>query len=731
MLRHLIRGFLAAALLLTGLTATAPSASALESVDAFVDQWNGQFPNYDGVYGSQCVDLFDYYNRDVAGAPAQGFGNAYTIYDAASSTYYDKHTAGSGYSPIKGDVAIWNSSSPNSGGNGHVAIVLSVVNSTTIQVLQANAGLPTNDGPPDTSSDVNNNPVSIGNHSTAYLTGYLHPKNLTTSPPPPPPAPPGTNLVKGGGFESGGWSTEPGTNFVSYSSGQLRSDEKARDGSRYGATNTSQSGGGIFQDIAQTIHAGDTFCASAFVRSQYGNTASGALALWVTGTNAAENGSVRYTKVPTLDRWTPVSTCVTATSDHDNVRVQLYPAVNGGTTEIDDVSVNRSMARGGGFESGGWSTEPGTNFVSYSAGQVNAAEKPRSGSRYGATNASQAGGGIFQDVPASIGPGDTYCASAFVRSQYGGTASGTLALWVIGTNSAESGTATYNGVHALNNWRPISTCVTATQAHSAVRIQFYPTVGGGTTEIDDVNVSRSTVQSGGFESGGWSTEPGTNFVSYSAGQVNAAEKPRSGSRYGATNTSQAGGGIYQDVAGTIDPGDTYCASAYVRSQYGGSAAGSFAIWVIGANNAEGSSTPYRQLRTFNNWTPVSTCVTATQAHTAVRVQFYPAVGGGTTEIDDVGILLNAQVQRVLNTAQPTITGSTAVGKVLSASRAGWLPGDVSVGYRWYRNGKAITGATSAKHTVVAADRGTTLTIHAIGYRAGIAPSTATRSIKIP
>ncbi|GAB2979062.1 CHAP domain-containing protein [Nocardioides montaniterrae] len=179
MLRHLIRALLAATLLLAGLTTTVPAASALESVDAFVSRRNGQFPDYDGQYGSQCVDLFEYYNRDVVGAPV-AWGNAYQLYGAASADYYDKYPAGSGYTPVKGDVAVWNTNSAGSGGNGHVAIVLGVVNSTTLQVFQANSS-GTND------AGVNNSPASIGNHGTANLTGYLHPKNLPGNTPPPPP----------------------------------------------------------------------------------------------------------------------------------------------------------------------------------------------------------------------------------------------------------------------------------------------------------------------------------------------------------------------------------------------------------------------------------------------------------------------------------------------------------------------------------------------------------------
>ena len=168
---------------LAALTAGASpaSAAATQSVDAFVSQWNGHYAKFDSVYGAQCVDLFDFYNRDVVGAPSKAFGNAYTIYGAASASYYAKHAAGSGYVPVKGDVAVWNSSAPGSGGAGHVAIVLGVVSASTISILTQNRGA--NDGPPSAGLTVDKdmNPTEIANHSTSYLTGYLHPLNLPDS----------------------------------------------------------------------------------------------------------------------------------------------------------------------------------------------------------------------------------------------------------------------------------------------------------------------------------------------------------------------------------------------------------------------------------------------------------------------------------------------------------------------------------------------------------------------
>lgn len=88
-------------------------------VDAFKARFDRRYVDYDGAYGAQCVDLFNYYNRDVVGAPFVPASYAYQLYDNAPSSRYAKIGATS--SVRKGDVAVWSSSF---GGYGHVAVVL-------------------------------------------------------------------------------------------------------------------------------------------------------------------------------------------------------------------------------------------------------------------------------------------------------------------------------------------------------------------------------------------------------------------------------------------------------------------------------------------------------------------------------------------------------------------------------------------------------------------------------
>ena len=315
--------------------------------------------------------------------------------------------------------------------------------------------------------------------------------------------------------------------------------------------------------------------------------------------------------------------------------------------DIDDVDVHSSLASNGGFESGvaPWAAYPGTNsnFVRYHNGDVSG-ESARDGVRYGATNTSSSGGGIYEDVPLSASPGNLYCASAWVRTQVGSSSagSGQFAVWLLDGSYNENGVASFSGLGSGSSWRQVQACVAASTAHDKMRIQLYPKPGGPTVDIDDVDVHSSLASNGGFESGvaPWAAYPGTNsnFVRYHNGDV-SGESARDGVRYGATNTSSSGGGIYEDVPLSASPGNLYCASAWVRTQVGSSSAGSgqFAVWLLDGSYNENGVASFSGLGSGSSWRQVQACVAASTAHDKMRIQLYPKPGGPTVDVDDVDV----------------------------------------------------------------------------------------------
>jgi len=91
------------------------------SLDDFVSKWNNQHADFDGFAGSQCKDLFSYYNRDVVGNPNYVMGDAWQLYDNAPSEYYDKVLNTTTGVPPRGAIVIWKQSY---GGFGHVVVFL-------------------------------------------------------------------------------------------------------------------------------------------------------------------------------------------------------------------------------------------------------------------------------------------------------------------------------------------------------------------------------------------------------------------------------------------------------------------------------------------------------------------------------------------------------------------------------------------------------------------------------
>ena len=306
--------------------------------------------------------------------------------------------------------------------------------------------------------------------------------------------------------------------------------QAALSGNYYGATSTTRNGGGAYEDVAMNTAPGQLVCASAWVRTQYPATgASGSFVVWLIGGGAGEGGRATYSGLGNLGNWSELQTCTEATVDHSAVRIQFYPSSGSPTVDMDDVDVHSSLAVDGGFEAGGgWAKYPGTN-TNFSDYGPSSGALARSGSHFGATNTNSPGGGIYQDVAMKTSPGQVVCGSAWVRTEGAATgASGSFVLWLTGGTS-DQGKAAYSGLGNGSDWTELHTCVEATRSHTGLRIQFYPSSGSPTVEIDDVDVHASLAPNGGFEygSGPWGTYPNTNssYDAYATNQVTGPSPP--------------------------------------------------------------------------------------------------------------------------------------------------------------------------------------------------------------
>ena len=88
------------------------------------------------------------------------------------------------------------------------------------------------------------------------------------------------------------------------------------------------------------MSTGESFCADAEVITAAKHSgARGNLTLWLLGDSADQSSTVSFGPLPGKNRWTNISTCVTATGPHADVRVQFYDDPRTPTLGIDAVDV--------------------------------------------------------------------------------------------------------------------------------------------------------------------------------------------------------------------------------------------------------------------------------------------------------------------------------------------------------------------------------------------------------
>lgn len=94
------------------------------NIDEFVATYDGVYLDWDHEFGNQCVDLVAMYCVEVLGTEPY-YANAADWWNYNDNKFAAKIPIGSGQTPQKGDIVIWSSSTPGSGGSGHIDVWLS------------------------------------------------------------------------------------------------------------------------------------------------------------------------------------------------------------------------------------------------------------------------------------------------------------------------------------------------------------------------------------------------------------------------------------------------------------------------------------------------------------------------------------------------------------------------------------------------------------------------------
>lgn len=149
------------------------------NVDAAIAKYNGVWNiSFDGVPANagQCVQLVASVCRDN-GLPVIWADAAYWFINFNQPGAYDKianNPSDPNQLPQKGDVMVWNTNLPNSGGAGHIAIVVSTHPGGFVS-FDSNWG---------------GKYAHLVTHNWSYVLGWLHPKGAA-----PAPAPQGVEMI--------------------------------------------------------------------------------------------------------------------------------------------------------------------------------------------------------------------------------------------------------------------------------------------------------------------------------------------------------------------------------------------------------------------------------------------------------------------------------------------------------------------------------------------------------
>lgn len=210
------------------------------------------------------------------------------------------------------------------------------------------------------------------------------------------------------------------------------------------------------------------------------------------------------------------------------------------------------------------------------------------------------------------------------------------------------------------------------------------------------------------------------------GDVSAARTTQDATLAGPVTVSGTGSVALADLYyGTVE-GDTFD-SAPAPSVTGKAVVGSRLT-----SDTRGDATPgqdgtspqwLRDGRAIPGATATSYRIVAADAGTVLTVRYTWRKEGYTnvtTTSSDVRV-------GAANVTRPTVSGTAAVGKRLTASRGTWAGSGWTYGYQWYRGGTALKGATRSTYTVAKGDRGSTLTVRVTAAKSGFASATAASS----
>jgi hypothetical protein len=335
----------------------------------------------------------------------------------------------------------------------------------------------------------------------------------------------------------------------------------------------------------------------------------------------------------------------------------------GANYNLDGAQLMKAGLTNASFENsaGGWNRIAFASSVNYTT-YKNAA-RAHDGVGFMEMNTAVAGGSVAQDVAISTSPGESYTYSVWLRSLAPGGApvSGSLALYGMGGTQEKGNTDFTVG----SQWTLVSVPLdVANSGHTQLRAEIYMGSTGVNYDVDGAQLMKAGLTNASFENsaGGWSKinlSGNVNYVAYK----NAA-RAHDGAGFLEMNSSVLDGSVYQDVAVSTNPGESYTFSVWMRSPTGTPISGRLALYGMGGT-LEGAGTDFT---VGPEWTLVSAPLDVGQSgHTQLRAQIYMRTPGANYNLDGATFARgNAAPPPIVN---PQVTTAAGIQTALSRPSA--------------------------------------------------------------
>lgn len=428
-------------------------------------------------------------------------------------------------------------------------------------------------------------------------------------------------------------------------------------------------GASVYQDVEIGTAAGQSFSGSLWVRTDDGSTGTGTLAVWGLGGGGTEGASTTFTAT---SQWQQVVVPFDSKLAHTSLRLEVYMG-SGVQYGFDGASLVQQLLTNGGFDRdaglSSWNRlNSGSNWAVISSGS-------HGGSNHMRANLGTAtdGASVYQDVPLSTTPGQSFTGSIWVRTDDGSTGTGVLALWGLGGGGTEGSSTAFT---ATPQWQEVAVPLDTNLAHTALRLEAYMQ-SGVQYAFDSAQLMPQLLANASFDRdaglSGWvRANPATNWAVMT-------RTGHDGTNYMRANlgSAPAGASMYQDVAVSTVAGQSFTGSIWVRSDDGSTGVVTAALWGLGTSATEGSS---QNITVTPEWQQVVVSLDTAAPHSSVRFELY----------------MHSSIQYAFDGAELTLGISPAPGAPPSTVPA--TKASIAVAYARLQIGKPYVWATDGEAT---------------------------------